>query len=121
KDGKIVPVKTDQLKIGDYLVVPKRGWNNEEYLTELNIVEEAMNLPENITKNLRLFGVRRLLSKLENKIKAFLPKNKYYRFNDFKKCDSIEFNLVRKLKPEDVRLFYTCKIGLKQSRYKLPV
>ncbi len=111
KNGKIKPIKISELKEGDWIVVPRNPWNCG-CVKEVNLIEEILKLPEGLTEKIRVYRVRKLLDKVNLKVKKSW-------INDFKKCDSIPINVLRNLSKKERELFYDCYIGYKMSKYKL--
>ena len=110
-NGKIKPVKVSELRVGDWIVVPRRPWDCG-ILKEINLIEEVLKLPEELTRKIRVYGIR-------DKIDLINLNVERRKINDFKKCDSMPINLLRKMPKEERRLFYDCFIGYGMGKYKI--
>lgn len=118
-DGCVVPMITSQLKIGDSVVVPRNVWDITSKEFEIDVIDKLLKLPENLTKNIGLYGIRNILDKeLKLEIKNNLPKHKLYRLSNFRKCNRLPLNIVRKLSSENIQKLKSCKIGMKFCKYK---
>ncbi len=110
-DGKIKPVKVSELKEGDWIVVPRKPWNCDK-IKEINLIEEILKLPKELTKKVRIYKIKKIIDKVNLNVER-------RRINDFKKCDSMPIELLRELPKDKRKLFYNCYIGYKMSKYKL--
>jgi len=120
KEGKIVSVPTSEIIKGTHLVVPKRVFG-EGCLHEINLIDELLELDENETIRINIYGISRIFTKsVINKLKSILPKNKHYRIQDFKRFSYMPINILRKLNV-DLNLLSDSKIGTSLCRYKIPV
>ena len=120
RGSEVKVVKTSELRLGDLIIVPRNPWNLYP-IEKIDVLEELLRLPEGITRNIRIYGVRNMIRRLKAELKKVLGKEKSYRIQDFKKCDSIPLSLVRKLPPRLIKVFKKCKFGLKFSKYKIPL
>ena len=120
KEGEVKPVKGWDLKEGDFIVVPRKGWNLEDEgcFKEIDIVEELLKLPPHLTKKVYLYGNKEIIyePQVKPEIKKVLKKKTYlydYRFYDY-----LPFNTLRSL-PKSVvsKLKANSKIG--NRNYKL--
>jgi len=92
KDGKLETIPTREIKVGDYLAVPRKFIENSK-IDEINLIEELLKLPAEETKDIYITGlsknplIRKYLSvnqrvydltpvNLLRKIKVSLPKDK---------------------------------------------
>jgi len=120
KDGKVVSISTSDLKEGMPIVVPRRGWEVSMPTLEINLVEEILRLDSSLTKNINVHGISNILTdNFVNEIRSILPKNKWYRTNDFRRFNYIPINLLRELKV-DLNELSKSKISFSFSDYYLP-
>ena len=131
KEGKVVPIKGSELKIGTPIVVPKIWPEIENSQKEIDLIDEFLKLNEKKTKNIFLHNVKDLLDlEIYYAIKPILDKksknscSRYASniFYDFKRYDYFPFNLLRKLPKKKIKEFkkrallgawYNTKIQLK--------
>ena len=119
KEGKVIAIPTNEVKEGTHLIVPRRSWGSGA-LREINLIEELLRLPAEETTRINLYGVSRIFSKyIINELKKLLPKEKYYRIQDFKRLSYLPINMLRLL-PLDIDLLSDSKIGTSLCRYKIP-
>ncbi len=125
KDGKITETKAEELAVGDYLVVPRKSWI-EETKKEINLLEECLKLSDNELGEFGIYGIKNILytnTALKNKIKSQLTPTQrnldFYR--DYMKCDRLPLRLLKILNDGEKRIFYKCKLGIRHSKYKLPI
>lgn len=85
KDGKVESVPTREIKVGDYLAVPRKLVENDA-IKEINLIEEILKLPEEETSEIYVTG----LSK-KKLIRRYLDVNQ-------KMYDLTPINLLRKIK-----------------------
>ena len=116
KNGKIRAIKASNLKVGDYILVPKNEWKINE-IKEINLLKEMLKLNPEHTENIGIYGIKNILPKIKNEILRVLNRQ---RVNDFKKCDRIPLNIIRKIKV-DLEFFRNCKIDFMFGKTKLPV
>ncbi len=120
KKGKVVSIKTSELKVGDKIVVPRGQWYDYQSLSEIDLFGEMIKLPEELTKNVGIYGIKNIFEEyLKPEIRKILPKNQYRKISDFRKCDRIPFNIVRKIPHNVIKKLDNCKIGMKQNEIKL--
>ncbi len=124
RNGKVEMVRADELNVGDYLVVPRKAWP-EEKQTEVNLIEEALKLPDEELKEFGVYGVREILFSrrdLMDKIKSQLNHREkhYYFYSKYMLCDRLPIRLLRVLTPEERKLFYSCSVGARYSKRHLP-
>ncbi len=120
KDGKVVSISTSELKEGMPIVVPRRGWEVPMPIQEINLVEEILRLNPSLTKNINVYGINNILTdNFIKDIRSILPKNRWYRTNDFRRFNYIPINLLRELKV-DLNELSKSKVGFSFSEYYLP-
>jgi DNA topoisomerase-6 subunit B len=124
-DGKVVPVRVEELRKGDFVIVPRR-WEMEGWTKKINILEEVLKLPPELTKDVSLYGVKKLLytdRELLRKIKAPLSRHdRHYTFYSYYMSrDRLPVNLLRHLEAEERKAFGGCNISWRNCRHKLPV
>ena len=56
KEGKILPIKGSELKIGTSVIVPKIWPEPSKHLKKIDLIEELLKLPKEITKRLTSMG-----------------------------------------------------------------
>ncbi len=123
RKGVIEEVKAENLRIGDYLVVPRKPWI-QETINEINLLEEFLKLDDKELKEFSVFGVKKILysdKELKNKIKSLLTKKEqhYGVYNKYMKCDRLPLRLLKILNEKEKKIFYNCEIGERHSKYKL--
>ncbi len=117
--GKVISIPTSDLKNGMSIIVPKKSWNIEP-INEINLVEELLLLEPTLINRINVYGIASLLTDERIKeIKNILPKNKFYRIWDFKKCNYLPLNILRSLNI-NLNSFSESKIGTSLCRYKIP-
>jgi len=57
ENGEIKTKKTDEIKVGDFVLIPRRLPNNERIIKEINLVEELLKIPESHTSTIYLHNV----------------------------------------------------------------
>ena len=57
ENGEIKTKKTDEIKVGDFVLIPRRLPNNEKIVKEINLVEELLKIPESHTSTIYLHNV----------------------------------------------------------------
>ncbi|MBU2639259.1 MAG: DNA topoisomerase VI subunit B [Nanoarchaeota archaeon] len=122
RKGMVCSVKLNELKIGDPIIVPKKNWITQKRIhsCKLNILEELIKLDKELTKKINVYGVSNIFNEeVIAQIKSILPREKWYKINDFKKLSYIPLNILRELliSPEK---FDDSKIGFSLSRNKIP-
>ncbi len=128
KGCQVVPIKVDELKIGDYMVVPKKCCteNEENEWLKINLLDEALSLSPDETKDIAVYGVKDILynnNDLMTKIKSRLDKHdqRYTFYSNWMSCDRLPINLMRHLDHDELKQFYNCEISVKQCKHRLPV
>ncbi|MEK6936903.1 MAG: DNA topoisomerase VI subunit B [Nanoarchaeota archaeon] len=117
--GKVISIPTADLKEGMSIVVPKKLWNNQS-INEINLIEELLLLEPSLTNRINIYGITSLFTdQIIKNIKDLLPKNKWYKIGDFKKCNYLPLNILRNLNI-DLNSFSESKIGTSLCRYKIP-
>ncbi len=119
KKGKIVSVKTNNLKEGDFIVVPRKEWSFLSNTTEqdIDLLESLISLPEELTKNIFIHNISLFFEEIRDQLRE-LVSNKY-RLNDFKRFDYLPFNLFRKCLIDPSKL-ENSTIGYRQGKIRLP-
>jgi len=117
RDGRIKPMKTSELKEGDYLVVPNGKWDTPLIL-EIDLLEELLKLTPQETEKIGIYGINKIFLDIREQLLAILPYNKKYRINDFRKCDRIPFNILREI-TVDRRIFDHCTVDFKFGKHKI--
>lgn len=93
RDGKIISVPTKDLKSEDFVAVPREIPNASDSPKTVNILEELLKLPENLTKEVYVTKISHLYNGL---IPAARRSYDLVSLNDYSKC------MVRL--PEDAKL-----------------
>ncbi|MGC8812253.1 MAG: DNA topoisomerase VI subunit B [Candidatus Aenigmatarchaeota archaeon] len=107
KNGRIIPYKVSDLKVGDYLVVPRNRIEFKKELKEIDLIQEFLKLPENLTENLIIHGISHLYSNIPR---------------DWKRFDYIPFNYFRKNPLEiNCRASLSKKFGKSRIKAKIKV
>ncbi|MEM2174546.1 MAG: DNA topoisomerase VI subunit B, partial [Candidatus Micrarchaeia archaeon] len=124
REGKIVPIQAEELKVGDLIVVPREKWP-EGNIKEINLIEEILKLSDNEIKDVAVYGVRKILFNdkgLMQKIKSQLPplERRYGFYSKYMKCDRLPIKFLRILSKDERSKFYNCKIGISFSKYRIP-
>ena len=123
KDGEIIPLAGKDVRVGDYLCVPRKEWAGFGKKHEINILEESLKLPDGNLGEFSVFGVKSIVytnRHIMNKIKE--PLSAHQRNHDFyanyMKCDRLPLRLLRVLSEEDRKAFYNCKLGYARAQGK---
>ncbi len=124
RNGEVVEVKAVDLNVGDFLVVPRKPWL-QETINEINILEEALKLPDEELGEFSIFGAKHLLysnKALKDKIKSQLtPIQRHYDFyRNYMKCDRLPVRLLKILSPAERTAFYDYLVGERHCKYKIP-
>ena len=118
--GKVTSIPTTELKEGMSIVVPRKEWNSNSFIKEINLIEELILLDSSLTKKINIYGINSFFtSSIIKQIRDLLPKTKWYRTNDFKKFNYIPLNILRKLKI-DLGNFNDSKVGISLCKHKIP-
>jgi len=125
RQGQVLPVAGADLIVGDYLVVPKNYPEGRSQLGAIDLLEEFLKLPPEITKSINLYQITdRLTDDLRSYAKVYVSgigrRSCANVFYDWKRYDYLPFNFWRCL-PEDRRQrFSDCLIGNKtRSNFKI--
>jgi len=126
--GEVMPIRGSELQIGSYVVIPKTFIESEQYVTELNLLEEFKKLTEEKTKQINLYNVRDVLTgEIKSFVKVYarqtgLKQNIANILNDYRRYDYFPFNAWRLLPEELQKRFRGCVIGNKGKKdWSLPV
>ena len=120
RKGEVATIKTSDIKKGEYLIVPKNHWGGGQ-VKEINLLEEMLQLDAEATRRINLYGVSHIFTAdVIRELKAILPKKKFYKIQDFKKCSYLPLNILRELHI-DTSLFSGSKLGVSLCKYKIPV
>ena len=121
RNGEVMPLKGEEIIVGDQLAVPRASWAGYGEIREINLLEESLLLSDLELGEFSVFGVKKILYANRNvleKIKA--PLTPYQRNHDFyanyMKCDRIPARLLKSLAKEERSLFYDCNVGYRGSR-----
>ncbi len=119
-EGNVVSIPTSKLKEGMSIVVPRKEWNSNFIIKEINLIEELLLLNPLLTKNINVYGINSFFDdSVTEQIRALLPKSKWYKTNDFRRFNYIPLNILRHLKL-DLGKFNDSKLGKSFSKYKIP-
>ena len=119
-EGKVVSIPTSELKEGMSIVVPKREWDSNFVIKEINLIEELLLLDISLTEKINVYGINSFFTdNIVKQIRTLLPKSKWYKTNDFRRFNYIPLNILRHLKL-DLGKFNDSKIGMSFSKYKIP-
>jgi DNA gyrase subunit B len=112
KDGDAVAVKGEDLKNGDFVIVPRKGWPVSQEIDHIDIIEELLNLSPDLTHKVYLYGIKDKIyePKIKQELKAKIKRKA--SFYDYYWYDYLPFNVLRFLSPDSVnKLRLNCKIG----------
>jgi DNA topoisomerase-6 subunit B len=125
RGGKAETVMAEDLSVGDYAVVPRNPWLGEAN-AELNLIEEALKLPDAELGEFSIYGAKEILYKdkgLKDAIRAQLPpRGRHCGFYRYMKCDRLPIRLLRALSWEKRTTFCKCLVGARHGKKsaKLP-
>ncbi len=118
--GKVVSIPTSDLQVGMPIIVPRKSWGSKVERKELNLIEELLLLPSDLTSKINIYGINTILSdNLINELKKIIPESKHYRIQDFKRCNYLPLSILRQLNV-DINNLNDSKIGMSLCKYKLP-
>jgi len=125
KDGQVLPIKGSEIQIGTPIVVPKVLPEVENPIEEIDLIDEFLKLPAQKTENIHLYNIKNLLTgeiyqQLKSALKEKADKARIQHssnvFYDYKRCNYLPFNLLRRLKTKDVAKIKTqVLIGTRQN------
>lgn len=123
--GEVVPVRVEELREDNPIIVP-RSWETEGFAEKINLLDEVLKLPAELTKDVSLYGVKKLLysdRELLRKVKAPLSRHdRHYTFYSYYMSrDRLPINLLRHLDADERKAFHGCRISWRNCRHKLPV
>lgn len=127
RDGKVTPVMARDIKKGDFLVVPRAKWQDiaQNSNKRINLLEEILHLPEEQTRRISIYNIRDILSRnkvMKEKIKLLVRAERGDVFySNYWSRDRLPVNILRKLTPEEIKLFYTCKVGHTRERHHFDI
>ena len=110
--GEVIAVKGQDLKAGDFVVVPRKGWFSNLQKVQLDIIEELLKLPPTLTQKVYLYGIKKIVRdpQVKKELKQTVRKKTY--FYDFYWYDYLPFNTLRSLSSSTIdKLKLNCKIG----------
>lgn len=122
REGAVVPIRAGELSEGDCIVAPAKCWLGEKGYEEINLIEEILKLPEEETKGIGVYGVKKLLHSnpsLKNRIKNQLSEKERNVYSRYVSCDRLPINLLRRIREEERRAFYECRIGFRRGEQLL--
>jgi DNA topoisomerase-6 subunit B len=105
KNGRIIPYRVSELKVGDYLVVPRNRIWFKSQLKEINLIQEFLKLPESLTEKIVIHGISNLYNNIPR---------------DWKRFDFIPFNYFRK-NPVEISSEVTLSKKFGRSRIKAKI
>ena len=112
ENGKVVAVRGRDLKVGGFVVVPRKGWSVDAKTEKIDIIAELLKLSPRLTQKVYLYNVQKIVYEpsLKQELKRALKKKR--RIYDFYWYDYLPFNILRSLSDEAInKLKYACKIG----------
>ncbi|MBU4481520.1 DNA gyrase subunit B [Patescibacteria group bacterium] len=130
KEGKILPIEGKEIKIGTPIAVPKNWPEPENCPKEIDLIDEFLKLPEDLTKKINLYNLTQLFREDKNlaeEIKKKISiKNKSrngrlrYRasiWQDYLGYNYLPFNLIRGLSPAHLEKIKSvnCQIGNRRN------
>ncbi len=122
RGGEVVPVRGDELEVGDYIIVPRAWAEPPAYTKQIDLLDELLALSPEVTDKFYLYGVRDALTEaVRDAVRPHLTLP--VRWSDFVHYDYLPFNLLRVLPKEMVEAFRAATIGTKYCRVpsRLPV
>ncbi len=119
RDGQVVSVRGDDLKPGDYVVVPRNWVEPPGYTTEINLIRELLALPAERTEKFYLYGVREALTdEMRTALNGSLTRKQSWY--DYTWYDYLPFNLLRSL-PQNLANSFPASTRVGTKYGKLPV
>ena len=119
--GEVTSIPTSSIKIGTPIIVPRKSWNSDYNIQEINLIEELLLLDQNLTKKIYLHGINSILTRgIIEQLQELFPAQKRYRINDFRRFNYLPFNVLRKLKI-DLNKLADSQIGYLYGPHKIPV
>lgn len=116
--GEVKPILGSNLKIGSYVIVPKKFIEPKKYVSKINLFEELLKLSENKTASIYLYNVKNLLTDdLKPIVKKYVNLPRWSNvFYDFKRYNYLPFNIWR-LFPKPIRKKFSrhCFLGNKRN------
>ncbi len=110
KEGKVVPIKGEEIKIDTPIIVPKNWPEPKTPIREIDLVDELLKLSPRKTRKIKIYGLASFLksnSEISEKIKGNIPKVKVTKgknsrkreaiWRDYLRYDYLPFNFIRKL------------------------
>jgi DNA topoisomerase-6 subunit B len=116
RDGEVVSVETSDIGEDDYVVLPDTEWGDGA-TERIDLVSELLDLPPERTEAIGLYGVEELIEERYDEI--WDQADEQYRMSDYRKCDRLPLNVVRKLDLE-VGEYEDCEIGVRFGRHNIP-
>ena len=119
RDGQVVPIRGDELEVGDDVVVPRTWIEPAEYVTDINLMQELLALPEERTKKFYVYNIGEALT---DKMRAalnpfFSSKERWYASHPY---DYLPFNLLRVL-PQNLLNSFPATTQVGTIYGKLPI
>jgi len=114
KDGRVLPIKGSDLRIGTPVVVPKLWPEVKNSIGEIDLIDEFLKLSPKKTESLHLYNVRSLLTReLYHELKPVFTKktdktaiqHASNLFYDYKRWNYLPFNYLRELSEEEIQKF----------------
>jgi len=110
-EGRVLPIKGSELKIGTPIVIPKIWPEVEKPINEIDLIDELIKLSPKKTARINLYNLTDLLKRdveLGLKIKDQFPQYKKSRhraniWQDYLRYNYLPFNLIRLLNSEELR------------------
>jgi DNA gyrase subunit B len=116
KDGRVLPIKGSEIKIGTPIVVPKIWPKINNKFKEIDLIDELLKLYPALTKNINLYNLSSILKENKNlaqKIKQKIPQWKSSKFGnlrhraniwqDYLRYNYLPFNLIRELNKKEIK------------------
>jgi DNA gyrase subunit B len=122
RNGEVVSVRGDELKIDDYIIVPRSWAETPDYTQTIDLLGEMLKLSPDKTGKFYLYGVKNALT-AEVRQSLLEHLERQAGWHDFIHYDYLPFNLWRHLPAELQQNFYSANIGTKYCKLpaRLPV
>jgi|GEM_PF-1093 len=122
RDGQVVPIRGDELQVGDYVVAPRAWVEPPSYRQEIDVLGAMLDLDPAATSKFYLYGVRHALTEeVRTALQPHLPRP--YAWRDYQRYDYLPVNLLRHLPAGLVEPFQSARVGTRYGQLpaRLPI
>ena len=97
RNGNVTPIRGDALVPGTLVVIPRRPWPEPSRPQALDLVEELLRLPPDLTRDVYLYGIREALADREVAQAVRQAITRRWHAGDYQRFNYLPFNLLRRL------------------------